>query len=85
MSAKATAPAREQGLRIAAVNARRTRDRRIMPVGDNTQTSAVAAAVAACAHTAVAVAASQVAAVVVAAVAVVAAVVAVGGGAPISD
>jgi hypothetical protein len=70
MSAKATVPAREQGPRIVAVNAR-AHDRRV-EAEDNTPISAVAVAVeaAACARRAVVVAASVVAAVAVAAVAV---------------
>jgi hypothetical protein len=85
MSAKATVPAKEQGPRIVAVNAR-AHDRRV-EAEDNTPTSAVAVAVAAaaCARTAAAVAASQVAAAVVVAAVAVAAVVVVGDGAPISD
>ena len=80
MSAKATVPAREQGPRIVAVNAR-AHDRRV-EAEDNTPTSAAAVvAAAACARAAAVVAASGVAAVVVVAVAVVAAV----DGAPISD
>ena len=81
MSAKATVPAREQGPRIVAVNAR-AHDRRV-EAEDNTPTSAVAVAAAPCARAAVALAASVVAAVAVvaAAVALVAAVV----GDPISD
>lgn len=71
MSAKATVPAREQGPRIVAVNAR-AHDRRV-EAEDNTPTSAVAVAVAAapCARAAAVVAASVVAAVVVVAVAAV--------------
>ena len=81
MSAKATVPAREQGPRIVAVNAR-AHDRRV-EAEDNTPTSAVAVAVAAapCARAAAVVAASAAEAAVAAVVAAVAA----AGGAPISD